>query len=100
MHKLLVLYPEPQNRQTFKEYYESVHLPLAAKMPGLISWRYSLGVASEESPAPYFAVYEADFDSLEAMGKALSSPEGQAVQADVPNYATGGAKVLHYEVAS
>jgi hypothetical protein len=26
----------------------------------------------------------------------MSSPEGQAVAADVPNYATGGAVVLDY----
>jgi hypothetical protein len=26
------------------------------------------------------------------------SPEGQAVRADVPNYATGGAVVLDYEL--
>ena len=32
-----------------------------------------------------------------ALGAAMSSPEGAAVQADVPNYATGGAIVLAYE---
>lgn len=33
------------------------------------------------------------------MGAARASPEGQATAADVPNYATGGASLVHYEVA-
>jgi hypothetical protein len=28
----------------------------------------------------------------------LASPEGEATAADVPNYATGGALLLHYDV--
>lgn len=100
MHKLLVLYPEPHDREAFREYYESFHLPLAAKLPEVISWRYSLSVESDDGPAPYFGIYEADFESVEALGRALASPEGIAVQADVANYATGGVKVLHYEATS
>ena len=37
MHKLLVLYPEPADRAGFIQYYESTHLPLARKLPGLRS---------------------------------------------------------------
>ena len=33
-----------------------------------------------------------------AMSAARESTEGQAVRADVPNYATGGAVVLNYEL--
>jgi hypothetical protein len=32
------------------------------------------------------------------MGAARGSTEGQAVRADVPNYATGGVVVLDYEL--
>ena len=32
------------------------------------------------------------------MGRALSSAAGAALQADMPNYATGGAVALHYPV--
>jgi hypothetical protein len=39
---------------------------------------------------------EAEFDDAEALGAALASPEGQAVVADIPNYATGGAVILNY----
>jgi len=57
---------------------------------------YALGLDAEGGP--YFAVFSADFPSGEALGAAMGSPEGQAVQADVPNYATGGAVVISYEV--
>lgn len=96
MHKFLVLYPEPTDRAAFEDYYINKHLPLAAKLPGLKASRYSLAVAGEESP--YFAVFEGDFSCHADMVAAMSSPEGQAVQADVPNYATGGAVVVDYPV--
>ncbi|GAA5154404.1 MULTISPECIES: EthD family reductase [Amycolatopsis] len=93
MHKIVVLYPEPADAAAFKEYYESTHLPLAAKLPGLRAMRYSFDVSGD-----YFAIWEGEFDDAEAAGAAMASPEGQAVQADVPNYATGGAVVLDYPV--
>ena len=98
MHKLLVLYPEPADRNAFQEYYESTHLPLAQKMPGMLAWRYSLDVTAGPEASPYFAVFEADFENAAAMEAAIASPEGAAVQADVPNYASGGAVVVNYPV--
>lgn len=98
MHKLLVLYPEPTDRAEFIAYYERTHLPLAKQLPGLRAWRYTTDIApqADGSPAPYFALFEAEFDDVEAFRTAMSSPEGAAVGADVPNYATGGAIVLDY----
>jgi len=98
MHKLLVLYPEPADRETFREYYESKHLSLAEKLPGLLAWRYSCDVQSESGESAYFALFEAEFETKEAMENAMASPEGRAVQADVSNYASGGAVVLNYPV--
>lgn len=101
MHKLIVLYPEPVDRAAFIEYYESSHLPLATKLPELRSWRYTTNVSPDAkgNPAPYFAVFEAEFNDVDDFRAAMSSPEGQAVAADVPNYATGGAITLDYTVS-
>ncbi|GAB3650801.1 EthD family reductase [Zhihengliuella somnathii] len=98
MHKLVVLYPEPENREEFTVYYTTKHLPLAARLPGLRGWRYSLDISSGGDRAPYFGVFEADFDDAESFRAAMASPEGQAVADDVPNYASGGAIVLDYPV--
>ena len=62
------------------------------------AYRYSFDVAAAEGESPYFCVFEADFDDAAALSAARASPEGQAVRADVPNYATGGAVVLNYEL--
>ncbi len=100
MHKLVVLYPEPTDRDAFTAYYEATHLPLAAKLPGLIRWQYTTNVSAQPdgTPAPYFAVFEAEFATATDFANAMGSPEGQAVAQDVPNYATGGAIVLDYAV--
>ncbi|MHA4854861.1 EthD family reductase [Rhodococcus sp. MSC1_016] len=96
MHKLVVLYPEPTDKAAFRDYYETTHLPLAAKLPGLRDHRYSYDVHGVGGESPYFALFEAAFDSAADMQAALESEQGQAVAADVPNYATGGAQIIHY----
>ena len=99
MHKLVVLYPHPDDPQAFAEYYEGTHLPLAARLPGMLAWRYTLDVHAKDGDSPYFAIFEADFAYAAALGAAMSSPEGRAVEADVPNYAPAGTIVLDYEVS-
>ncbi|MBK1782972.1 EthD family reductase [Prauserella cavernicola] len=96
MYRLTVLYPPPTDPEHFREYYVNTHLPLAATLPGLRAMRYSLDVSAPGGQSPYFAVFEGDFDSYDAMVAALSSEQGQAVNADVPNYATGGVHMIHY----
>jgi uncharacterized protein (TIGR02118 family) len=98
MHKLVVLYLHPTDQDAFRVYYRDHHLPLFAKMPGLKAMRYSFQLGSAGDQAPYFAIFEADFADAAALAAAMASPEGQAVVADVGNYATGGAIVIDYPI--
>src|SRR5215470_9608948 len=98
MHKLMVLYPEPADPDHFRDYYVNNHLPLVARMPGLLAWRYSFDVAATQGEVPYFAIFEADFADAATMHAARASSHGQQVTADVANYATGGVVVVHYTV--
>jgi uncharacterized protein (TIGR02118 family) len=98
MHRVLVLYGTPQDPEAFRSYYLHTHLPLASALPGLRSLQYSFDLAGAEGPAPYFAVTEVEFDSADALDAALTSPAGQAVVADIPNYATGGAVMMDYSL--
>lgn len=99
MYRLNVLYGTPTDPTHFQEYYLSTHLPLAAKLPELRAFRYAFEVgALGAGESPYYAIFEADFDSADAMATALGSPEGQAAAADIDNYATGGATLVHYSV--
>jgi uncharacterized protein (TIGR02118 family) len=98
VHRLLVSYGQPEDAGAFDDYYRDTHAPLVMELPGLI--RFTVGRARSMDPAqpgPYFVV-ELDFDSEQAMGHALASNEGKAAVADVPNFATGGATMAHYDV--
>lgn len=33
MHKMIVLYPKPDDPEHFKKYYRETHIPLAKKFP-------------------------------------------------------------------
>ena len=100
VHRLLVLYPPPSDPDHFRSYYQDTHLPLVAKFPGLRGYRYSFDIVAGAGQSPYYCVFEADFDDAAALSAARESPEGQAVLADVPNYATGGVVVLDYQLRS
>ena len=99
MHKLVVLYPPPADKEKFRSYYESTHLPLAAKLPGLRAYRYAFGLESPAGDSPYWCIFEADYDDAEAMGASMQSEQGAAVAADVSNYADQPPVMVHYEVS-
>jgi 4-carboxymuconolactone decarboxylase len=97
MHKALALYGQPKDPAHFKRYYEEKHLPLAAQMPGLLYSRHSYSIEGMGGPPPFFCVWEGAFANAAAMRAASESPIGQKVAADVPNYASGGVTLLHYD---
>lgn len=97
MYTLLVLYGRPADPGEFRNYYESVHVPIARKIPDVLASRYSLNVTAAEGTSQFAAMFEADFESSDKLFAALASPEGQAAQADVANFATGGVQIFHFE---
>jgi uncharacterized protein (TIGR02118 family) len=61
--------------------------------------RFDMGHASplDGDAAPYL-VAMLDFESADAFAAGMQSPEGAAAAGDVPNFATGGASMSHYDV--
>jgi len=100
MYRFSVFYPPPKDPAHFRDYYVHNHLPKARELPNIKATRYAFNVEALEGDSPYFCIFEADFDSKEEMFQSLQSEQGQLVAADVPNYATGGAIILHFEVKS
>ena len=96
-HSLLVQYGRPTDPAAFDRHYREVHVPLAQKIPGVV--RFEIGHAEPlgDDSGPYL-VAALDFESAEAFGAGLQSPEGTAAAGDVPNFATGGATMSHYDV--
>ena len=98
VHRLVVSYGQPTEPAAFDDYYRTTHTPLAMQQPGLV--RLTFGHARPLGPdqaAPYL-VAELDFDSEEAMGAAMASPEGRAAGKDIANFATGGVTLVHFDV--
>ena len=97
MHCLTVLYPEPDDREAFRDYYVARHLPLAKTLPGLIRCTYAFPDQMGPVIAP-FCIFQAYFPDAQAMGAALASEIGSSVAADVPNYSPKGAVLCHFSV--
>jgi uncharacterized protein (TIGR02118 family) len=99
------MYPQPEDPLKFREYYETVHSRLGLKVPNVRNMHFSFdvkGLPGDDSGVVkdlhLFCVFTAEWDSEADMYQALTgTTEGQAVLADVPNYAST-ALVFHYPI--
>jgi uncharacterized protein (TIGR02118 family) len=82
MIRLSVFYPKTEGATFDHDYYKSNHVPLAAKTWGVPA------TIDKGIDGPYEAAVHFTFESLEAMGAAMGSPDTGAIMADVPNYTT------------
>ena len=96
-HRVLIQYGRPRNPEAFDQYYRDVHAPLARTIPGLLRFETGHAEPIGTAQAPYLVV-TLDFESFEAFAAGLRSPEYAAVLGDVPRFATGGARLSHYDV--
>jgi uncharacterized protein (TIGR02118 family) len=98
VHRLVVNYGQPEDPEAFDAYYRDVHTPLALQQPGLLRLTFGRPQAMGEAGTLPYLVAELDFESEEAMGSSLSSPEGRAAGKDLGNFATGGVTFAHFDV--
>lgn len=96
MAVLLALYPEPENKEKFDDYYWNTHIPLVKKMPNL----KSVEISKEKVEGPYYLVARLTWDSMEAMNDSLQSKEGQEASEDTKNFAPPGTEILLYDTVS
>ena len=98
MARIVALYSTPKDPAGFDEYYETTHVGIAQKMPGLRSIELSKGpVVTAAGNSTYHRVGTLRFDSWDALQEAVASPEGQATAADVMTFATGGVTLLFFD---
>ncbi len=95
MAQLVALYKTPADKQAFDAYYTSTHIPLAKTLPGLT--RYDISTGPVGGGTDYYLVALLAFDSAEAIGAALESPEGKATAADLANFAQAGVELLIFD---
>jgi len=97
MYRLVNLYPWPDDPEEFKRYFLEVHMPIAEHVPGALRRGYAFA-PNIIGDLDCFCVFEADYESEEALKAALATPEAQAAGADVPNYSPKPPRVLLYEL--
>ena len=95
MAKLFAVYQQPKDAAVFDNYYFTKHVPLAKTIPGLKSYEVTkgdvMGMAGKHSA---YLVAILEFDSMEAIGSAMASPQGQATAADLANFASAGVDLM------
>jgi uncharacterized protein (TIGR02118 family) len=80
----VVLYKTPSDPEKFDSYYFGTHIPLVQKVPGLLRTEVQ---KFKGKSAPYYLMTVLYFNNRDEQNSAWRSPEGQAVTADVPNFA-------------
>ena len=95
MAKLFAIYQQPKDPAAFDEHYFNKHVPLAKKIPGLKGYEVTRGdVIGMTGKHGVYVVAILEYASMEAVGAAMASPEGQAAAADLANFAGAGIDVL------
>lgn len=97
MVKVLVLYNTPSDTAAFDSYYHTTHIPIAKKLPGLLSYTISAQPPRAIAGTAPYLVAELEFADTAAIEKALVSPEGQATATDLANFAQTGASIMIVE---
>jgi uncharacterized protein (TIGR02118 family) len=100
MVKTTALYGHPTDPAAFERYYAEMHMPLVAKMPRVRRAEAAKVVGTPDGSQPaYYRIFEFWFDTPDDLQAAFGSPEGQALVADVANFATGGLTILISETS-
>lgn len=86
MVSLFALYRRPVDEVGFITHYETVHVPLAKRLPNLqdIRWGRLMG-----DDSPWFWVAEMRFQTVADLKAAMRSPAGQKAAEDLAGFADG-----------
>lgn len=101
MIKLSVLYPNGEGKTFDMDYYCNKHIPMVAGLLGDAvkgaTVESGLGSAAPGSPAPYAAMGNMYFESMESFQNSFG-PNAEAIMADAPNYTNAEPTVQISEV--
>jgi uncharacterized protein (TIGR02118 family) len=78
MIKLVALYKTPEDKEFFDKHYSEVHMPLVAKIPGLVKSEISKLKALPGAESSYYMITEMYYKDMDSFNAAMASPEGKA----------------------
>ena len=100
MTKLFALYKMPPDVEAFMHHYETVHMPLVRKIPGLEAVNLSRVESSPtDGTPPYFLIAEMVFPDRAVFDAAMKSEENRMAGKDLMSFARGLVTLLVAEAA-
>jgi uncharacterized protein (TIGR02118 family) len=97
--KVVVLYTQPDDAATFDQHYLDVHMPMVAKIPGLLRSETATFIAAGDGgELTYHRTAELYFEDMAALGAGMGSPEGAATGEDYAAIAPLGSRILIAQV--
>jgi uncharacterized protein (TIGR02118 family) len=97
--KIFAVYQQPADPAAFDRYYFGKHIPLAKTIPGLLSYEVTRGdVLGMQGKHGTYLIATLEFESVQSIAAAMSSPQGQAVAADLANFASAGVDIMFSKV--
>jgi uncharacterized protein (TIGR02118 family) len=98
MVKLIALYKKPENQEDFEKHYFGVHMPLVAKIPGLIKTEVSRLSGLPGAESKFFLMAEMYYESIDKMNEGMASPEGKTAARDLMSFAKDSVMMMTGEV--
>jgi len=83
MIQVSVYYPVTEGATFDHEYYAATHVPMAKA-----AWGLSEALIEKGVNGPFVAAVHVQFESMDALGAAMSSEDSAAVLADLANFTT------------
>ena len=87
MIKLVALYKTPEDKEYFDKHYSEVHMPIVAKIPGLLRSETCKMKALPGTGSGYYMMTEMYYQDMDSFNAAMASPEGKASARDLANFA-------------
>ncbi|HEY3296375.1 MAG TPA: EthD family reductase [bacterium] len=87
MYQLIALFKQPADPDAFERAYQREHLPLARKIPGVISIELSKFTPGKDGPARYYQMSVLTFADKDAFKTAMKSPENATAGANLQAFA-------------
>jgi uncharacterized protein (TIGR02118 family) len=95
MYCVTVLFGQPTDPAEFERYYHDTHFPLAAQLKGIKGLTIGKCESMDpQQPPAFYRVTSYYFETRVALEALLTSTEGRAALADLPNFATGGYTIM------
>lgn len=97
MYRMVASYHHPEDPAAFLDHYRNSHAVKSALIPGVRHYAWGVVDSPEGTPPPFYLVAVMDYDSAEAMGQALATPEGQAAVTDMEQMPHNGVTITSFE---